>query len=190
MFTDLEKDVLSRSWRQLVPLADAWADAFYKRLFELRPDYRTLFPLDMSGQKRKLVRLLAFALRSLDFADADWRNSVDPRQDLLLVLLALGRRHEEFHRIPADAYGPFGDALLQALEQLLGEQLSAEASALWRRLYSALALAMRLGAFTVNDQAETVSAEEALQLGEQAFSAQMLGSSSLEARLDLAQAPL
>jgi hypothetical protein len=136
------------------------------------------------------VRLLAFTVKSLDFSDADWRISVDPREDLLLVLLALGRRHEEFHRIPADAYGPFGDALLQALQQVLGEQLSAEARALWQRLYTALALAMRLGAFTVNEQADNVSAEEALQLGEQAFFAQMVSSSSLEARLDLAQEPL
>jgi hemoglobin-like flavoprotein len=190
LFTDPEKEILRRSWGQIVPLADAWVDAFYKRLFELRPDYRTLFPLDMSGQKRKFVRLVAFVVKSLDFAEADWAESVDPREDLLLVLLALGRRHDEFHRIPENAYAPFGDALIQAFLQVLGEQLSLEAQTLWERLYSALALAMRLGQFSVNERADSVSPQEAQQLGEQAFYAQMAGSSSLEARLGLGPEPL
>src|SRR4029079_11720537 len=47
LFTDREKQTLTATWGQLVPLADAWVDVFYRRLFELRPEYRTLFPLDM-----------------------------------------------------------------------------------------------------------------------------------------------
>jgi nitric oxide dioxygenase len=188
LFTDQEKEILRRSWSQLVPLADSCADVFYRRLFELRPDYRTLFPLDMSGQKRKLMRAFALVVKSLDFPDAEWQAPHEPRHDLLLIVLALGRRHEEFYRIPTDSYVAFGEAWIATLEQVLGEAFSAEARAVWLKLYALLVIAMRLGAATVDEQADSISSEEAQQLGEQALVNQ-LAATGLEARLGLGGEP-
>ena len=66
MFSDSEKDIVLRSWRLVVPIAETAADLFYRRLFELKPEYRSLFGEDMSAQKRKLVRMLAFIVRSME----------------------------------------------------------------------------------------------------------------------------
>ena len=91
MFTNDDKKALLGSWRLVVPIADTAADLFYRRLFELRPDYRQLFPDDMSGQKRKLVKMLAFIVRSLDWSEEHWKDDVAPSEDLMLVVLATTR---------------------------------------------------------------------------------------------------
>jgi nitric oxide dioxygenase len=189
LFTDQEKEALRGSWSQVVPLADSWVDAFCRRVFELHPEYRTLFPLDMSGHKRRFVRLIAFSVKSLDFADENWREPVEPREDLLLVALALGRRHDESYRVPTGGYPVFGEALIYALEQVLQERLSAEARAAWQKAYERLALVLRLGGTTVDERNQRVSPEEVQRLGGQALLEQMAASSSLEARLSFATEP-
>lgn len=187
MFTDQEKEALRGSWGQVVPLADSWVDAFCRRVFEVRPEYRTFFPLDMSGHKRKFVRLIAFSVKALAVSDGSWRDPVEPREDLLLIALSLGRRHDESYRVPAGAYPVFGEALIYALEQVLRERLSAEARAAWQKAYERLALALRLGGTTVDEHDQRVSPEEVQRLGGQALLEQM--ATGLEARLGLATEP-
>jgi hypothetical protein len=72
MFTDPEKEAIRRSWRLVVPIAETAADLFYRRLFELRPECRVLFPSDLSSQKQKLVKMLAFVVEALDWSDDEW----------------------------------------------------------------------------------------------------------------------
>src|SRR5262245_24817302 len=110
MLDDTEKAAIRESWRLVVPIADTAADLFYKRLFELRPEYRGLFKSDLESQKRKLLRMLAFVVKSVDFRDADWQSDVPVDQDLMLVVLALGRRHSELYRIPNESYGVVAEA--------------------------------------------------------------------------------
>lgn len=93
MITDQEKASIRDSWRLVVPIAETAADLFYKKLFELRPEYRWLFPDDMRSQKRKLLAMLSFIVKALDWPDSAWREQVEEEDDLCLVLLALGRRH-------------------------------------------------------------------------------------------------
>jgi nitric oxide dioxygenase len=47
------------SFALVVPIQDAIAALFYDRLFAARPELRRLFPADLSGQKQKLMALLA-----------------------------------------------------------------------------------------------------------------------------------
>ena len=58
MLNDQQKLLVKDSWRMVVPIAETAADLFYKRLFELRPDYKAYFKGDMASQKRKLVAML------------------------------------------------------------------------------------------------------------------------------------
>ena len=59
MLTDDQKALITENWRLAVPIADTFADLFYRRLFELRPEYRKLFGEDLAGQKQKLLQMLA-----------------------------------------------------------------------------------------------------------------------------------
>ena len=65
MLTDHQKDLVVSSWRLVVPIAETAADLFYKRLFELKPEYRGYFSPDLEKQKRKLVSMLAFIEQQL-----------------------------------------------------------------------------------------------------------------------------
>jgi hemoglobin-like flavoprotein len=161
VFTDEEKKAILGSWRLVVPIADTAADLFYRRLFELRPDYRGLFPDDMSNQKRKLVKMLAFIVKSIDWMDAQWKDNVAPNEDLMLVILAMGRRHSTLYRIPDESYGAVGEALIWTLDYGLGDAFTGTVKTAWIRLYTYVANAMRMGGAAMVPGGDVVSAEEA-----------------------------
>lgn len=168
MLTNEEKDALKRTWRLVVPIADTAADLFYKRLFELRPEYRKLFPDDMTQQKRKLLRMLAFIVKSVDFREEEWAEDVPPDEDLLLVVLAMGRRHSELYRIPDAAYGAVGEALLWTLDYGLGDAFTPEVKAAWTELYVSLARTMQMGS-AMQESVTWRSSDTAQQHGEAAL---------------------
>lgn len=145
MLTDSDKRAIVRSWRLVVPIAETASELFYKRLFELKPEYTGLFPDDMSGQRRKLVTMLSFIVKSLDWVQDDWEEEVDPEDDLCLVVLAMGRRHTSLYKIPDESYDHVGAALLWTLEQGLGDSFDDELRASWTRLYGLLATTMKIG---------------------------------------------
>lgn len=145
MLTDSDKKAIVRSWRLVVPIAETASELFYRRLFELRPDYERLFPDDMSGQKRKLVTMLSFIVKSLDWVQDDWQEEVDEEDDLCLVVLAMGRRHASLYHIPDESYDHVGAALIWTLQQGLGDAFDEELQASWVRLYGLLATTMKIG---------------------------------------------
>lgn len=145
MLNEAKRQAIVKSFKLVVPIAETAADLFYKRLFELRPTYRPLFSEDLPKQKRKLVVMLAFIVKSLDFVDAQWRERIEEDEDLFFVLLALGRRHTELYKIPDDSYGPVGEALLWTLDYGLGEAFTPEVREAWTEAYGALSLTMKMG---------------------------------------------
>jgi len=150
MITEADKEHIRRTWKLVIPIAETAADLFYKRLFELKPDYRVLFPEDMAGQKSKLVRMLAFIVKALDFPESAWRDEVSESEDLLLVLLALGRRHQALYSVPREAYGSVGEALLWTLDYGLGEAFSPPVRAAWTSVYKAVSTTMILSATAIS----------------------------------------
>jgi hemoglobin-like flavoprotein len=149
MLDDQQKLLVKDSWRMVVPIAETAADLFYKRLFELRPDYRAYFKGDMPAQKRKLIAMLSFIVRATDWPDTAWREQIDADQDLFLIVLALGRRHSDLYAIPDVAYDAVGEALLWTLDYGLGKAFTAEVRAAWTQLYTLLALTMKMGRLSV-----------------------------------------
>jgi hemoglobin-like flavoprotein len=168
MITETEKDAIRRSWKLVVPIGETAADLFYKRLFELRPEYRALFPDDLKAQKRKLIQMLAFIVKSLTWPEAAWREDVPPDEDLLLVVLALGRRHSELYKIPPESYATVGEALVWTLDYGLGEAFTPEVRDAWLHVYTLLSKTMNLGSKMV-DRDVMASRQRALELGEQAL---------------------
>ena len=187
MFTDNEKKAILGSWRLVVPIADTAADLFYKRLFELRPDYRRLFPDEMSGQKRKLVKMLAFIVKSLDWFEDQWREDVAPNEDLMLVVLAMGRRHTALYGIPDESYGVVGEALIWALDYGLGDAFTPHVKGAWIRLYTYLATAMRMGGTVIEPDAEFMSAEDSQRNGSVALMSQQAEVGIDEERLGMSE---
>jgi hemoglobin-like flavoprotein len=142
MLTRAQKECIRRSWGLVEPIAETVPDLFYKRLFDIAPQYRPLFSDDISAQKRKLVAMLAFVVKSLEWPDEFWTAEIAPDQDLVMVVAALGRRHAKLYRVPDEAYAPVGEALLWTLDYGLGEAFTADVREAWGTLYGVLSKCM------------------------------------------------
>jgi hemoglobin-like flavoprotein len=123
--------LVQSSFKSVGPIAAKAADLFYGRLFEIAPNVRPLFPADLSGQKVKLVAMLATAVNNLHQLDA-----------ILPAVRDLGDRHRGYG-VTAEHYAPVGAALLWTLEQGLGPTFTPDTKAAWTEAYSTLAGAMQ-----------------------------------------------
>jgi hemoglobin-like flavoprotein len=145
VLSDADKEAVRATWRLIDPIQETAADLFYRRLFELAPQYRPLFKSGIEAQKRKFIAMLGFVVKSLNWADSAWQQEIDPESDLFMVVLALGRRHRELYHVPNEAYAVVREALLWTLDYGLGEAFSSDARLAWSRLYDLVAMTMRLG---------------------------------------------
>ena len=123
--------LVQNSFKSVAPIASRAADLFYKRLFEIAPDVRSLFPADLSEQKIKLIGMLATAVNNLHRLDA-----------ILPAVRDLGSRHRGYG-VTTEHYAPVGDALLWTLEQGLGPAFTSDVKVAWSEAYSTLAGAMQ-----------------------------------------------
>lgn len=123
--------LVQESFAKVRPIADAAADLFYGRLFEIAPAVRPMFPEDMTEQKRKLMAMLGLAVSNLHRPD-----------DVVPALERLGRQHVAFGTRAAH-YEPVGAALLWTLEQGLGPDFTPEVRAAWVETYALVAGVMK-----------------------------------------------
>ena len=172
MISDAQKKLIQDSWRLVVPVADTAADLFYRRLFEMRPQYRQFFQGDMESQKKKLIRMLAFIVKAMDWMEAQWKEDVPPERDLMLVVVAMGRRHTDIYKIPDESYAAVGEALIWTFDYALGEAFTEEVKQAWALTYTLVAKAMRMGSALVDRDAAVNSREFAQKLGQEALFAQ------------------
>ena len=69
MPTPAQISIVQRSFAQVAPIAEAAAEMFYRRLFELDPSLTRLFKGDMKQQGHKLMQMIGAAVRGLDLED-------------------------------------------------------------------------------------------------------------------------
>jgi len=122
--------LVQASFAKVVPIAATAADLFYGRLFEIAPEIRSMFPDDLSGQKKKLMAMLGTVVASLIRLD-----------QLLPAVRALGQRHADYG-VTAAHFEPVGAALLWTLEQGLGEDFTPEVKEAWAAVYATLSALM------------------------------------------------
>lgn len=89
--TSNQINLVQASFRQVMPLAEAAAKVFYKRLFELDESLQALFTNDMLTQGNKLMQFLGLAVVSLN----------KPEQ-LRPTLRTLGARHVAYGVLEKD----------------------------------------------------------------------------------------
>ena len=126
--------LVETSFAHALPVADAVAVCFYDRLFEIAPELRTLFPQDMTEQRRKLMQMLAMVVKGLRDLDR-----------LVPVAMNLGKRHAGYG-VQDSHYQTVGAALLWTLAQSLGELFTPEVEDAWTVAYTLLAGTMQAGA--------------------------------------------
>ena len=122
--------LVQESFAKVAPIAETAAGLFYQRLFELDPSLAGLFKGDMKEQGRKLMTMIAAAVRGLDDVGR-----------LLPVLQNLGAKHAGYGVKDAD-YDTVGAALLWTLERGLGDAFTPEVKAAWAAVYAVIAKTM------------------------------------------------
>jgi hemoglobin-like flavoprotein len=146
-----DREEIVRSFRRVDPEDVTIADLFYLRLFEIAPQYRSMFAPDLEPQKRKLMAILRWVANACDWPDEVWQEPVDTENDLFVAVLALGRRHTVLYGVPDEAYEPVREALLWALERGLGDAYTEGARAAWAVMYDLLAMTMKMGRYSIEE---------------------------------------
>jgi len=103
---------------------------FYGRLFELAPEARALFKIDIPEQAAKLMETLRVTVDVLDRFE-----------ELVPVLAELGRKHSVYG-VQAYQYDKLRAALLWAMGQALGLEFDGETRAAWDRLIGTISAVM------------------------------------------------
>jgi hemoglobin-like flavoprotein len=134
-------ELVKRSFKKVEAIADAAAELFYGRLFELDPGLRPLFKGDLKKQGRLLMQMIATAVRGLDRLD-----------DIAPAVQALGRRHVGYGVVDGH-YETVGKALLWTLERGLGPDFTPEVRDAWAAAYGLLATVMKQAAQEVSKAA-------------------------------------
>ncbi len=122
------------SFAKVAPIAGTAADLFYDRLFTIAPEVRSLFPTDLTEQKKKLMQMIATAVTNLHQVEK-----------IISAVEDLGRRHVGYG-VTAKHYEPVGAALLWTLEQGLGADFTPPVKAAWTETYMTLAGVMQKAA--------------------------------------------
>ena len=114
------------SFAKVVPISEQAAVLFYDRLFEIAPSVKTMFPTDMTEQRKKLMGTLAVVV-----------NGLTNLESILPAASALAKRHVSYGVKPAH-YPAVGSALLWTLEKGLGDAWMLEVAAAWTAAYGML----------------------------------------------------
>lgn len=138
--TPVQKELVQSSFTKVEPISDTAAELFYARLFELDPSLKPMFSGDMEQQGKKLMTMLATAVRSLDNLDA-----------LVPVVKRLGERHVAYG-VQTGHYVTVGNALLDTLDKGLGDDFTPEVKEAWTVVYGVLSSTMIAAADEVQTQ--------------------------------------
>jgi len=118
--------LVQESFAKVVPISETAAVLFYERLFEIAPQVKSMFPADMTEQRKKLMAMLATVV-----------NGLDRLESILPAASALAKRHLGYGAKPAH-YPVVGSALLWTLEKGLGDGWTPEVAEAWTAAYGTL----------------------------------------------------
>jgi hemoglobin-like flavoprotein len=118
--------LVQQSFAKVAPISEPAAELFYGRLFEIAPTVKSMFPADMTEQRKKLMATLAVVV-----------NGLGNLESVLPAASALAKRHVSYGAKPAH-YPVVGAALLWTLEKGLGESWTPEVADAWTAAYGTL----------------------------------------------------
>jgi hemoglobin-like flavoprotein len=131
--------LVRESFALVQPIATQAAALFYDNLFESDPSLRGMFRGDMAAQGERLMTMIGAAVNLLERPEA-----------LVPVLRNLGGRHVGYG-VRDHHYATVGAALIETLEQGLGDAFTPEVREAWITLYGVVSRTMMEGALETAD---------------------------------------
>jgi NAD(P)H-flavin reductase/hemoglobin-like flavoprotein len=126
----MDTSELRQSWATVRQAGDKVPQYFYSHLFVSHPELRAMFPIQMSGQRDKLVAALGAMV-----SNADTIEEVSP------FIEQLGRDHRRFS-VVTEHYMAVGASLMATLKRFLGSSWDAELADTWAQAYGLIAKVM------------------------------------------------
>lgn len=130
MITEKEIHLVQSTWEAVTPIADQAATIFYDKLFELDGELRSLFPEDLSDQKKKLMQMITVAVKGLT-----------KLEEIVPAVQALGKRHVGYG-VKDEHYETVGTALILTLGAGLQDAFTDEVKDAWIKVYGILSSTM------------------------------------------------
>jgi NAD(P)H-flavin reductase/hemoglobin-like flavoprotein len=126
----MDTAALKASWGKVAAAGDDVPLYFYSHLFLSHPETRSMFPIQMSGQRDKLVTALGAVVTNVDEIDK-----------VIPLLEQLGRDHRRFAVI-TEHYTAVGASLLATLKKFLGPAWTPDLADTWAQAYGLVAKVM------------------------------------------------
>jgi NAD(P)H-flavin reductase/hemoglobin-like flavoprotein len=123
-------ELIRSSFALVEPHMDDLGRYFYGTLFQIAPQTRDLFPVNMEVQRSRLLRALVHVVQMVDQPD-----------DLTPFLEQLGRDHRKFG-VLAQHYDAVGASLLGTISHHSGSSWTPEVQKAWSEAYAIVANAM------------------------------------------------
>ena len=123
-------ELIRASFAVVEPQMDDLGRYFYATLFQIAPQTRDLFPVNMEVQRSRLLRALVHVVQMVDQPD-----------DLTPFLEQLGRDHRKFG-VLAQHYDAVGASLLGTISHHAGAAWTPEVQKAWSEAYAIVAAAM------------------------------------------------
>ncbi len=126
----MDTAALKASWGKVAAAGDDVPLYFYSHLFLSHPEVRSMFPIQMTAQREKLVTALGAVVSNVESLD-----------DVVPLLEQLGRDHRRF-AVVSEHYGAVGASLLATLKRFLGTSWTPELADTWAQAYGVVAKVM------------------------------------------------
>ena len=126
----MDTAALKGSWAKVAAAGDDVPLYFYSHLFLSHPEVRSMFPIQMSGQRDKLVAALGATISNVDQLD-----------NVVPLLEQLGRDHRRFS-VVTEHYNAVGASLLATLKKFHGPLWTPELADTWSQAYGLVAKVM------------------------------------------------
>jgi NAD(P)H-flavin reductase/hemoglobin-like flavoprotein len=126
----VDTSALKSSWTYVASFGDRVTQYFYSHLFVSHPELRSLFPVQMTGQRDKFFTALGTIVSNADALD-----------DVMTFIEQLGRDHRRFS-VVTEHYMAVGGSLMAALKRFLGASWDAELADSWAQAYGLVAKVM------------------------------------------------
>ncbi|MFZ4573981.1 MAG: globin domain-containing protein [Phycisphaerales bacterium] len=128
------RELVQQSYERLAPGLNGLVEHFYRRLFEVAPEARRLFPPDLGKLRSHFAAAVAIIARNAVAIEA----MEQPLSDM-------GARHAGYGARP-EHYAVVGKVLLETLELAAGEMWTPALSDAWRDLIAHVSHVMLKGA--------------------------------------------
>jgi NAD(P)H-flavin reductase/hemoglobin-like flavoprotein len=126
----MDTAALKASWGKVAAAGDDVPLYFYSHLFLSHPEVRSMFPIQMSGQRDKLVAALGAVVSNVEEIDK-----------VIPLLEQLGRDHRRF-AVVTEHYAAVGASLLATLKKFLGPSWTPDLADTWAEAYGLVAKVM------------------------------------------------